>query len=71
MLKRSGAAENCGELYAEFWRQFWTLATPRFTHVLLWGAPSDALAAMPAEYTQTVSRGKLQLFERATSTRTH
>ncbi len=65
MLKRSGAAENCGELYAEFWRQFWGVAAPRFTHVLLWGAPVDALSMMPAEYTEQFSRGKLKLFVRA------
>ncbi len=62
MLKSSGAAAGCNELYTEFWASFWHRAEPRFDHVLLWDPPADAIAQMPPSFKLRVDRGPLKLF---------
>jgi hypothetical protein len=55
---------RCLALWRERWRQFWTLATPAFDHVLTWGARSDFPSVLPPEYAPVLVQGRLVLYAR-------
>jgi hypothetical protein len=63
---RSGgiAIEDCDAAWRDRWAEFWREATPRFDHVLLWGAPPDVMALVPASFRVTFQRDELVILER-------
>ncbi|HEX4446994.1 MAG TPA: hypothetical protein VH044_09665 [Polyangiaceae bacterium] len=63
---RSGgvAVDDCEALWHERWAEFWRSAEPKFDHVLMWDAPRDVLALVPAGYRVAFQRDELTIFER-------
>jgi hypothetical protein len=63
---RSGgiAIEDCDAAWRERWAEFWRAATPQFDHVLLWSAPPEVLALVPARYRIAFQRDELTILER-------
>jgi hypothetical protein len=64
VCKAAARWEECDALFQSTWRNFWTDATPRFDHVLLWDAPPEAMAVVPPEYKQVFQRGRLSILAR-------
>jgi len=65
---RGIVAGDCDERWRAIWADFWTRATPRFDHVLLWSPTDDARATVPASYRLALERGALVIYERIPST---
>jgi hypothetical protein len=55
---------DCGAAWRARWADFWRQATPRFDHVLMWEAPREVLALVPAGYRVAFQRDELTIFER-------
>lgn len=56
--------DDCVGEYRERWREFWSDATPRFDHVLLWDATPEARENVPSVFVPVFERGKLVILER-------
>jgi len=56
--------DDCDTLFAATWKRFYDEATPRYDHLLLWDAPPEAAAAVPAQYERTFARGRLAIYAR-------
>ncbi len=56
--------ETCAARYRERWQQLYDVVTPRFDHLLFWGASNDVLANVPAPYARVFERGKLVIYAR-------
>jgi hypothetical protein len=63
---RSGgvAPSDCEAEWRERWAEFWREAEPRFDHVLMWSAPEDVLALVPADYRVVFRRDELAILAR-------
>jgi hypothetical protein len=61
-------AGGCEDEWRAKWAAFWSGATPRFDHVLLWSAPADVDETIPAAYRETFRAGRLRVLERVTAT---
>lgn len=64
MCNSAARFDGCGALFEETWRRFYAEATPRYDHLLLWDAPAEAVAVVPAEYERTFTRGRLAIYAR-------
>lgn len=56
--------DGCDALFKETWTRFYDEATPRYDHLLLWDAPPEAAAMVPASYERTFARGRLAIYRR-------
>jgi hypothetical protein len=65
-ILRSGgvAVDDCEAAWRARWAEFWQRATPAFDHVLMWSAPRDVLALVPANYRVVFQRDELAILER-------
>jgi hypothetical protein len=63
---RSGgiAIADCDAAWRDRWAEFWSEATPRFDHVLLWAAPPEVMALVPKAYRVAFQRDELTILER-------
>jgi hypothetical protein len=55
---------DCGVAWRARWAEFWRVAEPRFDHVLMWSAPRDVMALVPADYRVVFQRDELTVLER-------
>lgn len=55
---------DCKAEWTTRWNEFWTDATPRFDHVLMWAPPPHILEHLPATYHIKQQSGKLYILER-------
>jgi len=56
--------DECQSLFNNTWQKFYSEATPRFDHLLLWDPTPDVLAVMPPDYVKTFERGRLSIYAR-------
>jgi hypothetical protein len=56
--------DDCAELFRSTWQKFYSEATPRYDHLLLWDATPEAIAMVPREYERTFQRGRLMIYAR-------
>jgi hypothetical protein len=64
VCKAANRYDECHALFASTWSKFYTDATPRFDHLLLWDPTPDALAVVPPDYIKTFERGRLSIWAR-------
>jgi hypothetical protein len=55
---------DCAAAWRARWAEFWRDAEPRFDHVLMWSAPKDVMALVPADYRVVFQRDELTVLER-------
>jgi hypothetical protein len=55
---------DCTAAWRARWAEFWRDAEPRFDHVLMWSAPKDVMALVPADYRVVFQRDELTVLER-------
>jgi hypothetical protein len=68
LMRSAGVSiEDCPASWRARWAEFWAQALPRFDHVLLWSAPRDVVALVPAQYAVVFQRDELTILERRTS----
>lgn len=58
------SADDCAAMWRLTWAQFWTLAEPRFSHVLTWAMPAETQAVMSPRYRVRFELGELRIYER-------
>ena len=65
-ILRSGgvAVDDCDAAWRARWAAFWDRAVPTFDHVLMWSAPREVLALVPANYRIVFQRDELAILER-------
>jgi hypothetical protein len=64
-LRTGGVAmADCEGEWRKRWEEFWQQAEPRYDHVLMWCAPKEILAMVPAEYHVVFERGDLTILAR-------
>lgn len=56
--------DDCDALFNATWDKFYSEATPRFDHLLLWDPTPEAVAVVPADYQQTYQHGRLTIYAR-------
>lgn len=56
---------DCEHFYVTAWRDFWSVAAPRYDYLLFYAASGDALAQVPAGYARVFVRDSVVIFERA------
>jgi hypothetical protein len=63
---RSGGIviQDCEGEWRERWADFWREAEPQFDHVLMWRAPKEVLALVPADYREVFQRDELVILAR-------
>jgi hypothetical protein len=61
LLAGGVAIDDCTAEWRDRWRAFWRVAEPRFTHVLLWDAPSDVMKLVPPSYRVVFQRDELTI----------
>jgi hypothetical protein len=64
VCRAAGRYEECDTLFEATWKKFYTEATPRYDHLLLWDAPPEAVAMVPTAYERTFQRGRLTIYAR-------
>ena len=66
VLRADGVVEgDCDAVWRSRWAEFWRSAEPQFDHVLMWAAPKDVLALVPAEYRVVFQRDELIILARS------
>jgi hypothetical protein len=66
-IMRSGGVsmdDDCQGAWRARWEQFWREAEPQFDHVLMWSAPKDVFALVPANYSVVFQQGELTILAR-------
>lgn len=58
------ASEHADGRSVAEWQRFYDEVTPRYDHLLLWDAPAEASALVPASYERTFARGRLAIYAR-------
>jgi hypothetical protein len=53
---------DCDELWRLEWAQFWRVAEPRFTHLLVWAMPPASRSLIPPSYHRVFARGDLEIY---------
>jgi hypothetical protein len=63
---RSGGIviQDCEGEWRERWADFWREVEPQFDHVLMWRAPKEVEALVPADYRVVFQRDELTILER-------
>jgi hypothetical protein len=56
--------EECDSLFESTWKKFYADASPRFDHLLFWGATPEVLAMVPGDYHRAFERGRLVIYSR-------
>ncbi len=65
VLRGGGVMEtDCEGAWRRQWHEFWTDATPRFDHVLMWDAPEEARDMVPPSYRLVFQQDRLAIYER-------
>jgi hypothetical protein len=61
-LRHSGLPDiDCAAGWSRVWGTFWQDVQSRYDYVLLWGAPAEVMARIPASYETQMDRGRLKL----------
>jgi hypothetical protein len=61
-LRHSGLPDiDCAEGWSRAWGTFWQDVQSRYDYVLLWGAPPEVTAQVPASYEKQMDSGRLKL----------
>lgn len=64
VCRAAGRYEECDALFASTWNKFYSEATPRYDHLLLWDPTPEAVAMVPTAYERTFQRGRLMIYAR-------
>jgi hypothetical protein len=65
VLRQEGVAvEDCAAEWRRRWAEFWRAAEPRYDHVLMWSAPPEVAALVPADYRVVFQRDELTILAR-------
>lgn len=65
VLRSGGVFESdCDGAWRAQWAEFWSEATPRYDHVLMWDAPEAVFELVPAQYELAYRRGRLTMYAR-------
>lgn len=64
-LNRPPGDPDCRRLWEERWRTFWTIAEPRFDHLLTWQEQEGFAALVPPSFRRVFAEGPLVLYVKA------
>lgn len=64
LIEGNVTVNDCVAAFDMTWGEFWTDATPRFDHLLLWDITPEARARIPAQYVRVFEQGRLAIYAR-------